>query len=182
MSDEPINGDQHYRERIEGYERDLRLAEHGMIAKGRADVANEMHDHAAAIRNYMQGAIVPMFVEMVERVLDRKLQPVSDQIGGLESTLQAEFHDGLLGIQGTVSTLVETVDHLQADMKEGIMDRQALHAELGVVRGELDAMHARVAILERDRGDYTDEERASMIETLLRLLEWWKATYEPDGH
>lgn len=68
-----------------GYEQDLRDAENAMIAAGHPDVALQMRRHSEAIRNYMQGAIVPMFVAMVERALGPKIEAVGIGVEGLRT-------------------------------------------------------------------------------------------------
>ena len=158
-----------------GYEYDLREVESAMAAAGHPDIALGMRRHSEAQRNMMQGVLVPMFVQMVERALDAKLLPLTDQIGGLRGdtgALQAEFQSGLSGIQDTVSTLVETVDSLQTRMDESQEDRRALHEKVAALRtdftayaagsrrAELSALHSRITALEDDKARFEAVELA----------------------
>lgn len=102
-----------------GTEWELREAENAIVAAGSDPVAlaTAQRRHAEAIRNMMQGAIVPMFVQMVERSLDARLSPIGAQLGGLEAgqqRLQAGFHD----LSGGVLALGESVDELRARFTE----------------------------------------------------------------
>jgi len=65
-----------------GYEHDLREAENAMAAAGHPDIALGMRRHSEAQRNMMQGVMVPMFAELVERMLGPK-------IDGLRADVQA---------------------------------------------------------------------------------------------
>lgn len=97
-----------------GYERDLRDAENAMIAAGHPAVALEMRRHSEAIRNYMQGAIVPMFVEMVERTLGPK-------IDGLRTDVQhwAQESATRLGkLEQGYAEVVSRLEHKRAEIDE----------------------------------------------------------------
>ena len=95
-----------------GYEQDLRDAENAMIAAGHPDVALQMRRHSEAIRNYMQGAIVPMFVEMVDRTL-----------GGKIDGLRAD-------VQGWASESAARLGKLESRMDDSETDRGDLRARL----------------------------------------------------
>ncbi len=186
MSDEHITG---------GYEHDLREAENAMAAAGHPDIALGMRRHSEAQRNMMQGVLVPMFVTMVERALDAKLAPVSDQIGGLRgdtTALQAEFRDGLSGVQRTVSTLAETIDGISTrvgDVETRMDTIEAVQAAFrkefadyaaANKRSDVDKLKVQMGELIAERGEYTPEERARLLKSFLELLAWWDAG-RPDG-
>src|SRR5258707_7424613 len=138
MTDEPTGG----------YERDLRDAENAMIAAGHPDVALQMRRHSEAIRNYMQGAIVPMFVEMVERVLDKKIDPVvallevnARQMGKIKSDLRNQNKRLGAQIKALVKDIAAIKVVIAARPAERAADQQRLEARLA-------GMEARLAGLE----------------------------------
>jgi hypothetical protein len=87
-----------------GYEADLRQAESEIEALAESSaLKTAFRRHAEAQRNMMQGALVPMFVEMVERSMGRALAPLivsdKDKIARLERIEVAleHFHHDVLG-------------------------------------------------------------------------------------
>ena len=87
-----------------GYENDLRDAENAMAAAGHPDIALGMRRHSEAQRNMMQGVLVPMFVEMVERTLGGKIDGLrgdvqrwalesAARLGKLETRMDASEDD-----------------------------------------------------------------------------------------
>ena len=140
MTDEPTGG----------YERDLRDAENAMIAAGHPDVALQMRRHSEAIRNYMQGAIVPMFVEMVERVLDKKIDPVvallevnARQMGKIESDLRNQNKRLGAQIKALVKDIAAIKVVIAARPAERAADQQRLEARLAGMEARLAALEAR---------------------------------------
>lgn len=116
-----------------GYERDLRDAEDAMIAAGHPEVALEMRRHSEAIRNYMQGAIVPMFVEMVNRTLGGKIdglrtdvqqwaQESATRLGKLETRMDASEADRV-----DLRQRLERIERIMAERPE---QREAEHQAL----------------------------------------------------
>jgi len=63
-----------------GYENDLRDAENAMAAAGHPDIALGMRRHSEAQRNMMQGVLVPMFAELVERMLGPKIDALRTDV------------------------------------------------------------------------------------------------------
>lgn len=118
---------------VSGYERDLRDAENAMIAAGHPDVALQMRRHSEAIRNYMQGAIVPMFVEMVERSLGPKIdglrtdvqqwaQESATRLGKLETRMDSSEADRV-----DLRMRLERIERIMAERPE---QREAEHQAL----------------------------------------------------
>lgn len=123
---------------------------------------------------------------------------ILSEIGGLRGgqlALQAEFREGLQGVQSTVSALGETVDQhgeqitaLSQDMAavkeiiearpaqrkqeaEQFAERQAaIEARQALIEERQAAIQARQDELEAERGKYTPEERESLTNTLLRMI------------
>jgi septal ring factor EnvC (AmiA/AmiB activator) len=168
-----------------GYEHDLREAENAMAAAGHPDIALGMRRHSEAQRNMMQGVLVPMFVQMVERALDTKLAPLV--------TSQKETQDGVAALSGLFQSLAESVDGLQVGLRESQEDRAAIHEELAAVkadivelqtqftayvsgskRNDLEEMRAQLAEI---RGDYTPEQRAHLTGILLRMIADYEAAH-----
>jgi hypothetical protein len=121
-----------------GYERDLQKAELTLLQSGNDPLAYAaaLRDYFAAHRNYTQGAMVPMFVQMVERVLDDKLSPVVSGIGGLQVSiayLNSEFQ--------SLSIVVNT---LARDMIESKLDRVEIHHEINTLHKLVDTIKAQL--------------------------------------
>lgn len=118
-------------ERIDqgGYENDLRDAENAMAAAGHPDIALGMRRHSEAQRNMMQGVLVPMFVQFVEKSLGLMIAPL---VEGQERT-----HSGIAALSGQFQTLAETVSDLQSAMRESQDDRRVIHEELAGVKDQL---------------------------------------------
>lgn len=154
-----------------GYERDLQLAEIALLASGNdpAAYAKALRDYFAAHRNYTQGAMVPMFVSMVERALDTKLQPVVLGIGGLQLGV-AQLNTGFQALSKTVGQLV-------LDMADSKADRKLLHDELHSVQAAIATIRAQLAEI---RGTYSDEERARLTALLLRMIKDYETSIDAD--
>ncbi len=121
-----------------------------MIAAGHPDVALQMRRHSEAIRNYMQGAIVPMFVEMVERVLDKKIDPVvallevnARQMGKIESDLRNQNKRLGAQIKALVKDIAAIKVVIAARPAERAADQQRLEARLAGMEARLAALEAR---------------------------------------
>lgn len=73
-----------------GTDWELLQAENAIAASGTDTVAlaKAQRRHADAIRNMMQGALVPSFVSLVERVIGEKITPVSEGIEGLRGDVR----------------------------------------------------------------------------------------------
>lgn len=104
-----------------------------MIAAGHPDVALQMRRHSEAIRNYMQGAIVPMFVEMVERSLGPKIdglrtdvqqwaQESATRLGKLETRMDSSEADRV-----DLRMRLERIERIMAERPE---QREAEHQAL----------------------------------------------------
>lgn len=195
-----------------GVDWELRTAEAALVVApgGGTELALAMQRHADGVRNMMQSELVPSFEKAIDRIMAHYTGNVLEQIGGLRgdnTTLQAEFRDGLSSVQGTVSTLAETVNDLQDGMHESRVDRQTLHEELAAVkqdiatiraeiamnhaaftayaagtrRAELDGIKAQLAEL---RGDFTPEQRQHYVDILMQMIAAWEgehATLGGDG-
>lgn len=119
-----------------GYERDLQIAELALLASGNdpAAYATALRDYFAAHRNYTQGAMVPMFVQMVERILDDKLTPVVLGIGGLQLG-QNLLNNGF-------QSLSEIVNQLVLDMQDSKEDRQSINSKVDKLQIAFDRLQA----------------------------------------
>jgi methyl-accepting chemotaxis protein len=145
-----------------GTEWELREAENAIVAAGNDPVAlaQAQRRHAEAIRNMMQGAIVPMFVTMVERSLDARLLPIArnvEELGAGQQRLQAGFHD----LSGGVLALGESVDELRARFTEV----EATVDKLRIAQARMEARQARQDA-EQDRQRHIIEALAADIEAL----------------
>lgn len=112
---------------------DLETAEGLLYAAGKPELAKALHHHAHGVRNLVQGEWGRSFVNSLDDILGKHVTVLSEQIGGLktgQTDLQAEFHTGL-------STLLETVDGLQASMIESVEDRKAIRNELAMVKEQI---------------------------------------------
>lgn len=138
-----------------GYINDLKDAEDAMVAAGHPAVAVAQRRHAEAIRNMMQGAMVPMFVEMVERTMAAQLAPL---ISG-----QKETHSGIAALSAQFQVLTTAVHSLEHRMDASEADRAALWYEIQTIKQllerrpiEREAEHQ--AILEAIRNGHVDGE------------------------
>jgi hypothetical protein len=170
-----------------GFERDLQLAEITLLASEHDPkaYAKALRDYFAAHRNYTNGAMVPMFVEMVERALDLKLAPVVIGIGGLQASVTC-LNDGFQSL----SEIVSGLSIAQVESKE---DRTLLHNELRAVKADVQALtdaftalcnefviyqagskRAEVVVLMQQvaemRGNYSDDERSRLTRLFLSML------------
>ena len=89
-----------------GYENDLRDAENAMAAAGHPDIALGMRRHSEAQRNMMQGVLVPMFVQLVEKSLDTKLNPLFVLVREVQDA-QRQFHERLTALEA--NTLADVI-------------------------------------------------------------------------
>lgn len=133
MSDKPMSG----------YERDLRDAENAVIAAGHPDVALQMRRHSEAIRNYMQGAIVPMFVEMVERALGPKIDGLRTDVQGWASESAArlgKLETRMDASEDDRATLRQRLERIERILAERPDQRKIEHqALLDAIKGARDA-------------------------------------------
>ena len=131
-----------------GYEHDLREAENAIVAAGPdlTALALAQRRHAEAIRNYMQGAIVPMFVEMTERSLKQLIAPLSAGIDGLRTDVQHSAAETAARL-GKNETDIEALS-LRVDTFEDIR----------IWRAAVDARLSEIEQADRDdiRTDITD--------------------------
>ena len=133
---------------------DLETAEQLVFAAGKPELAKALHYHAHGVRNLVQGEWGKSFVASLESIMERHLNPLSTQIGGLRgdtTALQAEFRSGLQGVQQTVSALSEAVDSIQEEvsdlsrrMKQSENDRKNIRERLA----RLEAVNDRLARIE----------------------------------
>ncbi len=103
-----------------GIEWELGEAESAIVAAGDDPVARAVafRRHAEAIRNMMQGALVPSFVSIVERVLSGKIDPVAEAITGLRADVLAAAAESArrLGKQDkNIAALAVRVSALEAN-------------------------------------------------------------------
>ena len=103
-----------------GIEWELGEAESAIVAAGDDPVARAVafRRHAEAIRNMMQGALVPSFVGIVERVMGQKIDPVAEAINGLRADVQysaAEFSTRLGKQDDDIAALALRVTALEAN-------------------------------------------------------------------
>ncbi len=98
-----------------GYESDLREAENAMIAAGHPDIALGMRRHSEAQRNMMQGVLVPMFANLVERILGPK-------IDGLRTDVQTWALESAARL-GKLETRLDIAD----------IERDALHKRVTLI-------------------------------------------------
>lgn len=148
-----------------GYERDLQNAELALLASGNNPTAyaTALRDYFAAHRNYTNGAMVPMFVEMVERVLDDKLSPVVAGIGGLQVSIAY--------LNNEFQLLRDIVNTLARDMIESKLDRVEIHNQLNAVK-------ALVVQLQNDFNTYSASNRRNELDILkTQVAALYKATH-----
>lgn len=142
-----------------GTEWELEQAERAIAAAGTDMVAlaQAQRRHADAIRNMMQGVIVPMFVEMVERVLAGKIDPVTEAIHGLRTDVQSSAQDvaarlgktevDIEALQVRVDTFEDirvwraAVDVRLADIEQA--DRDDIRAEIKDIKAALARYEAK---------------------------------------
>ena len=104
-----------------GYEHDLREAENAMAAAGHPDIALGMRRHSEAQRNMMQGVMVPMFAELVERMLGPK-------IDGLRADVQAWASESAARLgknEADIDALRIRLDLFEAKVAQDIQARLA---------------------------------------------------------
>lgn len=157
---------------------DLDTAEALVIAAGRPELAPALHAHAHGVRNLVQGEWGRSFVNSLESLLTKHIDPLV--------IAQKETHSGIAALGAQFQSLAETVDSLQAGLRESQDDRQAIHAELAAVKQDVATLQeqftAYAAGSKRDdlesiksqlaemRGEYTPEQRARLTNTLLRMI------------
>ena len=109
-----------------GYEHDLREAENAMAAAGHPDIALGMRRHSEAQRNMMQGVMVPMFAELVERMLGPK-------IDGLRADVQAWALESAARL-GKLEDRMTASEHDRADLKKRVLLIEQILADRPVQR------------------------------------------------
>jgi len=117
-----------------GYENDLREAENAMVAAGHPDIALGMRRHSEAQRNMMQGVLVPMFVEMVERTLGTR-------IDGLRTDVQAWAQESA----ARLGKLEDIVVALAERVTLGEVERADLRARVLLVEKGIAALSQIIA-------------------------------------
>ena len=154
-----------------GYEHDLREAENAIVAAGpdMAALALAQRRHAEAIRNYMQGAIVPMFVEMTERSLSQLIAPLSAGIDGLRTDVQHSAAETAARLKKFEAGLAALNGRLAAGEQERAAIAEKLDTYIaGNRRAEL---HQRVTALEDYRVQAElDTARFEAVEAAIRDL------------
>jgi Spy/CpxP family protein refolding chaperone len=164
---------------------DLETAEQLMFAAGKPELSKALHHHAHGVRNLVQGEWGKSFVNSLEDLLIKHIDPLAAS--------QKETQDGVAALSGLFQSLAESVDGLQVGLRESQEDRQAIHEELAAVkadvaelqaqftayaagtkRDELDALKAQLAEM---RGDYTPEQRAHLTGILLRMIAEYEAAH-----
>jgi len=162
-----------------GYEYDLRHAEVMLLAAGTGGtndpvvLAQALRDYFAAHRNYTQGAMVPMFVQMVERALDNKLTPVVVGIGGLQqgvTLLNSEFHK-----------ISEIVNQLVSDMAESKQDRKSWHAKVDLLQTAFDRLQAAFDQLQYDFALYQAGSKRDQLDTMQKQLEEMRSKFSDNA-
>jgi hypothetical protein len=118
-----------------GTEWELTQAENAIVAAGNDPTALALAQrrHADAIRNMMQGAIVPSFVALVERVLGEKIDPVAGNIDGLRTDVQQ------LALESAAR-----LGKLEARMNESEADRADRLCELNVIEQAINVCQTTV--------------------------------------
>jgi hypothetical protein len=123
-----------------GIEWELGEAEHAIVAAGDDPAARAVafRRHAEAIRNMMQGTLVPSFVKLVERALGGKIDPVAAAIDGLRSDVQqsaaeisarlGKHDDDIEALQAIVANNTARLDLFEAKVAEDIQ-RRLTHIE-----------------------------------------------------
>jgi len=99
----------------------LREAENAMAAAGHPDIALGMRRHSEAQRNMMQGVMVPMFAELVERMLGPK-------IDGLRADVQAWASESAARLgknEADIDALRIRLDLFEAKVAQDIQARLA---------------------------------------------------------
>jgi len=151
-----------------GYEADLRQSEGQIEALADSPaLATAFRRHAEAQRNMMQGALVPMFVEMVERSMGRMLAPLGDGLTALRSEVGAtnrhfqhlsEALDQLSSVvettQGDVGRLSDKIDDIERGAKARYDGVEAKVARLEQKIDDNDA--AKAARLTQMQSEITD--------------------------
>jgi hypothetical protein len=134
---------------------DLETAQQLYIAAGQPDQARAAGFVIDAVRNTVQGEWGIAFVNALDGLLIKHIDPLSEQIGGLRgdnAALQAEFRAGLSGVQASVSDLAETLNE---------------HST------RLDAHAARLATLEETQTQHGA--RLDAHDRILKTLADWRA-------
>lgn len=128
-----------------GVEWELTQAENAIIAAGADPVAlaQAQRRHADAVRNMMQGVLVPSFVQLVERVLGEKIDPVGVKVDGLRADVQQLAVEtatrlGKLekGLQALNKRHGAQIQGIAQRMDTSELDRGAIHTEIAAFRDE----------------------------------------------
>lgn len=129
-----------------GVEWELAQAEHAIIAAGTDPVALAVafRRHAEAIRNMMQSAIVPAFVDLVDRAFGARLDPWGEKIDGLRTDVQASAQD----VATRLGKHAEDID----DLALRVSALEANSARLEALEDAIASLRL-ASVAERDAGD-----------------------------
>ncbi len=174
-----------------GYRRDLREAELQIVAADGDPVAlaKAFNRHAEAVRNMMIAEIIPSFNKVLAPLLDDKLAPVVEGIGGLQTgvtRLNSEFHaltelvselrltqiddstalhKEVNAVKDDVSALQHAFDHLQTSF---------INYQAGSRRSEIDEIKAQLAEI---HSGYSSEERVKLTSVLLAMIKEYEVAH-----
>lgn len=124
-----------------GVDWELRTSEEMMVAAGASPaLALAFRRHADGVRNMMQGAMVPMFVEMVDRALGGKIDGLRTDVQRLASESAARL--------GKLDRELMKLKRALAESKKDRTDLRNRIDLLSADRAEHDRLVARVAELE----------------------------------
>jgi hypothetical protein len=130
-----------------GVEWELGRAEDAMIAAGDdpAALAKAMRRHTEGIRNMMQGAVVPSFVQLVERVLGEKIDLVAGKIDGLRMDVQHLASESATRL-GKLEQRMDASEDDRADLRQRLERIEAILAarpgqRIAERQSLLDALH-----------------------------------------
>lgn len=88
---------------------DLETAEQLMFAAGKPELSKALHHHAHGVRNLVQGEWGKSFVNSLEDLLIKHIDPLAAS--------QKETQDGVAALSGLFQSLAESVDGLQAGFR-----------------------------------------------------------------
>jgi len=126
---------------------DLDTAESLLIAAGSPEQAKAMRHHTQGIRNFIQGEFGQSFVDAFERVMEKHITPLSEEIHGLRTDVQqsaAESAARLGKLEEGQERLAGEVADLAGRMSASEADRKDMHHRLA----RLEAVNDRLARIE----------------------------------